>query len=294
MDNSPKSGYILAVASFVLWGLAPIYFKAISNVAPFEIVAHRAVWSVITLGIILYLLDKDFVKKLVASTKDDFWMLLLAAILLTSNWLVFIYAISDGKILEASLGYYINPLINVGIGAFVLGERFSLLKKIAIALAIAGVAQELIRFGQLPWISLFLASSFAVYGLIRKQVKTGGAEGLMIETLIMLPFAMAYLFYLYSTGSMSFYYSGLSTTGLLVLSGVVTSVPLIFFIGASKRINYSTLGLFQYIGPTLMGILGYYFYDESFSPGRLLTFALIWIGLSLIVVETFKKQKSIK
>ena len=290
MDNSHKTGYIFAITAFALWGLAPIYFKAISNVSPFEIVAHRAVWSALFLGGILYIGNRNFIRELISDLSQDFWLLLLAALLLTSNWLVFIYAISSGRILEASLGYYINPLLNVALGALLLNERFSVLQKVAIGLAITGVAQEVFRFGQLPWISLFLASSFAVYGFIRKHVKTGGAEGLLVETLIMLPFAVAYLVYLNNEMTLSFYYSGLSTSVLLFLAGIVTSLPLIFFIGASKRIKYSTLGLFQYIGPTLMGVLGYYFYDETFPPGRLITFALIWAGLSLTIIESVKKR----
>lgn len=290
MDNNPRTGYLLAVAAFLLWGIAPIYFKAIGNVSPFEIVAHRVIWSVFTLGLILYFLDRDFIRKIAIGISDDFRPLSLAAFLLTANWLMFIYAISIGKLLEASLGYYINPLLNVALGALLLGERFSRLQKLAIGLAVIGVAQEIFRFGQLPYISLFLAFTFAAYGLIRKQTKTGGAEGLLIETLIMLPFAIVFLLYLIIEGDLSFYYSGLLTSVLLMFAGLVTSIPLILFIGASKRIRYSTLGMFQYIGPTLMGILGYFFYNESFPPGRLLTFALVWTGLSLTVIENLSRK----
>ena len=291
MDNSPKSGYILALGAFILWGLAPIYFKLISNVPPFEIVAHRAVWSVITLGLILFIINRNFTKKLIERSKEDFRLLMLAACLLTSNWLVFIYAISADKILEASLGYYINPLLNIAIGSLFLNERLSSLQKIAVMLAIVGVTQELVRFGQLPWISLFLAATFAVYGLIRKQIKTQGTEGLLIETLFMLPIAIVYLMYLYNKDSMTFYFAGQSTTILLMLAGLVTSIPLILFIGASKRLKYSTLGLFQYIGPTIMGILGYYIYNEAFSEGRLMTFALVWLGLALTVFESIRNRR---
>lgn len=291
MDNSPKSGYILALGAFILWGLAPIYFKLISNVPPFEIVAHRAVWSVITLSVILFIINRKFTHNLIERSKEDFWLLILATCLLTSNWLVFIYAISADKILEASLGYYINPLLNIAIGAVFLKERFSTLQKIAVLLAVIGVTQELIRFGQLPWISLFLATTFAVYGLIRKQIKTQGTEGLLIETLFMLPIALVYLVYLYNTNSMTFYFAGQSTTFLLMLAGLVTSIPLILFIGASKRLKYSTLGLFQYIGPTIMGVLGYYFYNEAFTEGRLMTFALVWLGLSLTIFESIRNRR---
>jgi chloramphenicol-sensitive protein RarD len=290
MDNTLKTGYIMAVISFLIWGFAPIYFKAIQQVSPFEIVAHRVIWSVFTLAAILYLMDKNFVAKIIAGFKSHFWVLASAAFLLTANWLMFIYSISTGRILEASLGYYINPLVNVALGAIFLGERFSNLKKIAVLLAIIGVAQEVFRFGQIPFISLFLAATFGTYGLIRKKADIGGSEGLLIETMIMMPFAIAYLLYLQFNQQLVFLHSDLSISLLLLAAGLVTSLPLIFFIGASKRLKYSTLGMFQYIGPTLMGILGYYFYNESFPEGRLMTFGLVWLGLLLTVIESFRKR----
>ncbi len=280
----------MAVIAFLLWGVAPIYFKALAEVSPFEIVAHRVLWSVFTLTAILFFIDKKFIGKVIVGFKTHFWVLALAAFLLTANWLVFIYAISIGKILEASLGYYINPLLNVAMGAIFLSEKFTKIQKIAVALAVLGVAQEIFRFGQLPIISLFLAVTFGTYGLIRKKADIGGTEGLLIETIIMMPFAIAYLVYLQFDGNLSFIYDGTSTTILLLAAGLVTSLPLIFFIGASKRIKYSTLGMYQYIGPTLMGILGYYFYQESFPEGRLVTFALVWTGLALTVFESLRKR----
>jgi len=290
MDKNLKTGYIMAVISFLMWGFAPIYFKAIHQVSPFEIVAHRVVWSVFTLAAILYVFDKKFVTKVIAGFKSHFWVLVSAAFLLTANWLVFIYAISIGKILEASLGYYINPLLNVALGAIFLGEKFSRIQKIAVVLAIAGVAQEIFRFGQVPTLSLFLAATFGTYGLIRKKAEIGGSEGLLIETIIMMPFAIAYLLYLQFNQQLTFLHSEISISLLLLAAGLVTSLPLIFFIGASKRIKYSTLGMFQYIGPTLMGVLGFYFYNESFPDGRLMTFALVWIGLLLTVFEAIRKK----
>ncbi len=280
----------MAVIAFLMWGFAPIYFKAVQQVSPFEIVAHRVLWSVFTLAIILYFIDRKFIRKVIAGFKSHFWVLASAAFLLTANWLVFIYAISIGKILEASLGYYINPLLNVALGAIFLGEKFSKIQKLAVALAVIGVAQEVFRFGQIPIISLILAGTFGTYGLIRKKAEIGGTEGLLIETIIMMPFALAYLFYLEIGDRMVFLHGDISTSALLLAAGLVTSLPLIFFIGASKRIRYSTLGMFQYIGPTLMGVLGYYFYNETFPPGRLVTFALVWSGLALTVIESARRK----
>jgi len=180
--------------------------------------------------------------------------------------------------------------LNVALGAIFLGERFSKIQKIAVVLALLGVAQEIFRFGQVPTISLFLAATFGTYGLIRKKAAIGGSEGLLIETIIMMPFAIAYLLYLEFNQQLVFLHSDISISVLLLAAGLVTSLPLIFFIGASKRIKYSTLGMFQYIGPTLMGLLGYYFYNESFPDGRLMTFALVWTGLLLTVFEGTRKK----
>ncbi len=285
-----RSGHIQAVIAFVLWGFAPLYFKALPSVTPYEIVAHRVIWSVFTLAIILYWQDKNFIPKVIQGFKDHFRVLFLAAILLTSNWLVFIYAISVGEILETSLGYYINPLLNVALGAVFLSEHLTRAQKFAVFLALVGVAQEIFRFGQLPFIALFLAISFGTYGLIRKKVDIGGTVGLLIETMLMSPFAIAYLVYLNFQGKLSFTHENLSIDILLLSAGLVTSLPLIFFIGASKKITYSTLGMFQYIGPTLMGVLGYFIYHEGFPPGRLMTFALVWLGLTLTVIENFRTR----
>ncbi len=285
MDSKSRLGYIQAIIAFVLWGFAPIYFKALASVTPYEIVAHRVIWSVFTLAAILYWQDKHFISKVIQGFKRHCKILFIAAILLTANWLVFIYAISVDKILEASLGYYINPLINVALGAIFLGERLTRFQKIAVLLAFIGVAQEIFRFGQLPVIALFLALSFGIYGLLRKKADISGTSGLIIETIMMLPFAVAYLVYLNNQGSLAFLHEGISIDILLLSAGLVTSVPLIFFIGASKKIPYSTLGMFQYIGPTLMGVLGYFIYHENFPPGRLITFALVWFGLAMTVIE---------
>ena len=290
MDPNSRSGYIQAIIAFVLWGFAPIYFKALTSVTPYEIVAHRVIWSVFTLAAILYWQDKQFISKVILGFKRHFKILFIAAILLTANWLVFIYAISVDKILEASLGYYINPLVNVALGAIFLRERLTRFQKIAVLLAFIGVAQEIFRFGQIPTIALFLAVSFGTYGLLRKKADISGTSGLIIETIMMLPFALAYLFYLNSQGTLAFLHEGITIDILLLSAGLVTSVPLIFFIGASKKIPYSTLGMFQYIGPTLMGILGYFIYHESFPPGRLITFTLVWSGLALTVIENFRSQ----
>lgn len=288
MDKELQKGYLLAIAAFVFWGVAPIYFKFLEGVSPLEIVAQRVFWSLITLSVFLYFLQKEHLFTIHIELKKHFKVLSIATVLLSVNWLIFIYAISNDKILEASLGYYINPLINIALGAIVLGERFTFIQKIAIGLVFIGVFQEIVRFGQVPLISLSLALTFGVYGLIKKNIDIDGTRSLLIETIIMFPVAALYLAYIFYAQSMSFYFSSLSNTLLLPLAGLVTSIPLLLYISASKRIKYSAIGLFQYIAPTLMALIGFYFYNETFPPGRLMTFSLVWAGILLIIFSHLK------
>ncbi len=280
-----KAGFFLAAAAFVFWGLTPFYFKALSKVLPLETVSNRIVWSAVMLTVLLMLTNKHFFRDTLHQIKSHGWVLGAGAVLLSANWLTYIYAVVTGQILEASLGYFINPLVNVALAAVFLSERLSRIQQVAVLLAAIGVIQEVFRFGQFPTLAIIMAGTFGIYGLIRKQVNIGGSEGLLIETLLLFPFALAYLFYLNSQGHLAFLHSNATTSWLLFASGVVTTLPLIWFISASKKLRYSIIGMMQYIAPTLMGILGYYIYKEGFPPGRLLTFLLVWSGLLLVVLE---------
>ena len=250
-----------------------------------ETVSHRIVWSALMLGLLLVLTNKHFFSDIPYQIKSHGWVLGAGSLLLSINWLTYIYAVVTGQILQASLGYFINPLVNVALAAIFLSERLSRIQKIAVLLAAVGVAQEIFRFGQFPVLALIMAGSFGIYGLIRKKAAIGGSEGLLIETLLLFPFAVGYLFYLNKQGHLAFLHQGAITSWLLVASGLVTTLPLIWFISASKKLRYSIIGMMQYIAPTLMGISGYYIYKEDFPPGRLLTFLLVWSGLLLVVLE---------
>ena len=287
MDGDQKAGLFLAAAAFVFWGLTPFYFKAMSAVSPLEIVSHRIIWSTFILAALLLILTRKFFKSAILQLKQHRWTLGVGAILLSINWLTYIYAVVNGKVLEASLGYFINPLVTVALAAVVLKEKLSRIQMFAVLLATIGVTQEIFRFGQFPTLAMIMAGTFGIYGLIRKKANIGGSEGLLIETLLLLPFAAAYLLYLSRNERLAFLNHGSLTTCLLLSAGLVTTLPLIWFISATKKLNYSIVGMMQYIAPTMMGILGYWIYKEGFPPGRLITFSLVWFGLLLVVIESF-------
>ncbi len=292
MANEQKTGFLLAGAAFVFWGLTPVYFKAVATVSPLETVAQRIVWSAVMLAFLLLFINKHVFRNIPYQLRRHGWVLGAGAVLLSINWLVYIYAVVSDRVLEASLGYFINPLVNVALAAVFLSERLTRVQKIAVLLAAVGVLQEVIRFGQFPTLALIMAGSFGIYGLLRKKTHIGGSEGLFIETLLMLPLAAAYLFYLEGSGRLAFGNQGLWITGLLFSAGLITILPLIWFIGAAKRLNYSIIGMMQYVAPTIMGLLGYWVYEEGFPPGRLITFSLVWSGLLLVVIEGVVRLRS--
>jgi len=292
MSGDHRTGLLLAASAFVFWGLTPFYFKAMPGVSPLEVVSHRIVWSTFILAGLLLIINREFFKGAVSHLKKHGWILGLAATLLAVNWLTYIYAVTNGRVLEASLGYFINPLVNVALAAVFLKERLSRIQTIAVILATIGVSQEVFRFGQLPVLAIIMAGTFGIYGLIRKKVAIAGSEGLFIETLLLLPFAGGYLFYLGLENRMAFVYQGSLITCLLLSAGLVTTLPLIWFISATKKLDYSIVGMMQYIAPTLMCVLGYWIYREGFPPGRMITFALVWSGLLMVVGESLWHMRS--
>ncbi len=294
MDADQRAGLLLAAAAFIFWGLTPFYFKAMPTVSPLEIVSHRIIWSTFILAGLLLIINRKFFKSAISQLKRHGLALIIGATLLSVNWLTYIYAVSNGKVLEASLGYFINPLVNVALAAIILKEKLSRIQMFAVLLATIGVTQEIFRFGQFPTLAMIMAGTFGIYGLIRKKVNIGGSEGLLIETLLLLPFAAGYLLYLNRHERLAFLSHDSLTTCLLLSAGLVTTLPLIWFISATKKLNYSIVGMMQYIAPTMMGILGYWIYKEGFPPGRLITFSLVWFGLLLVVVESFSHMRSRK
>jgi chloramphenicol-sensitive protein RarD len=291
--SSVRSGVIFALCAYTMWGVAPLYFKALAHVPPIEILVHRVVWSVVLLSFLIVGLRHISKVKAAITNKRVMFTLMAASALLACNWFLYIWAVNNDYILEASLGYYINPLINVFLGRLFLGETLRMPQKIAVGIAVTGVLIMIFNFGYLPWIALTLAVSFSIYGLLRKQVSVDSLPGLFVETLFLLPAAVIYwVFFASEVGDLTTNSSSLNI--LLLLAGVVTTAPLLCFTAAARRIRYSTLGFFQYIGPSLMFILAVTLYDEPLSTGRLVTFGFVWAALALFTYDSFKHYRKEK
>jgi chloramphenicol-sensitive protein RarD len=290
LTKEKKIGLICGVSAFVFWGLVPIYFKALQHVPASNILAHRIVWSV-SMTALLISLGKDWstLGRAVRSGKV-FLTLFFSALLVTVNWFLFIYAINTDRVLQGSLGYYINPLVNVLLGMVFLRERLRPWQALAVILAFAGTLNLALRQGGIPWISLSLAGTFGLYGLLRKTVRIEAVNGLFVETTLMFPFALGYLVFQGVRGDGAFWVGGWPTTILLFLAGAATTFPLVWFTSAARRLNYSTVGLLQYIGPTIMFFLGVFRYGEPFTAAHKITFACIWAGLAIFVLDSLRAQ----
>ncbi|MBE0366348.1 MULTISPECIES: EamA family transporter RarD [Pseudoalteromonas] len=292
MPNSlNKQGYIYAVLAFLMWGLAPIYFKQLDHIDALEILTHRIVWSVLFLLAIIALMKQWHKVAPVIKQPKLVLLLCLSSTLLGFNWGLFIWAVNNGHMLDASLGYYINPLLNVLLGVVFLAERLRKWQKVAVGLAVAGVSLQVISFGSFPVIAFSLASSFAIYGLLRKKMPVESLPGLLLEALILLPAAIIYWWVSEPSTTTNMAQNSDLINLLLISAGIVTTLPLLCFIAAAKRLAYSTLGLFQYIGPSLMFVLAVALYGESFSTERIVTFACIWSALALFSWDTYRSSK---
>ncbi|MGL5840971.1 MAG: EamA family transporter RarD [Aeromonas hydrophila] len=286
-----RQGVIYALCAYTLWGLAPIYFKTIAAVPAAEILTHRMIWSCALL-MVLTLLGRQW-HKVQAVLRQPKVLLTLAftSITVGGNWLLFIWAINNGHMLDASLGYYINPLFNVLLGMLFLSEKLRRLQWWAVGLAAIGVVIQIIAFGSLPWIALVLASSFAIYGLIRKKLALDALTGLLIETLIMLPPAAIYLWGFADSPTSHLTQNDWHLNLLLIAAGAVTTAPLLCFTAAATRLKLSTLGFFQYIGPSLMFILAVTLYGEALALDKMITFAFIWSALVLFSLDGLRSGK---
>lgn len=284
---NPRRGYILGLSAYIIWGLFPLYFKAIQSVPAVEIIVHRALWSAV-FGALLLLVWKHpgWLRELLNNPKR-FAVLALSGLLIASNWLVYVWAVNDGRMLEASLGYYINPLVNVLLGMLILGERLRRLQWLAVALATLGVLQQLWQAGSIPWVSLVLALTFSFYGLIRKQAPVAALPGLVVETWLLLPLAIGWL--LLNPVAMSTQADFWSTPEALwlIAAGPITLVPLVCFNAAARHLPYTTLGFLQYLAPTLVLLQAIFLFGEHFDPSKLLAFICIWAGLAIYSVDAW-------
>ncbi|WP_158146979.1 EamA family transporter RarD [Vibrio fluvialis] len=284
-QQNAKKGVILAISAYTMWGIAPIYFKAISSVSALEILSHRVIWSFFLLAALLHFGHQWRSVVSVFRDKKKMVYLLTTALLVGGNWLIFIWAVNANHMLDASLGYYINPLLNVVLGMLFLGERLRKLQWFAVALAAIGVAIQLVVFGSVPIVAFSLAITFGLYGLLRKKVGVNAQTGLFIETLVLVPAAAIYLLWIADSATSSMLVNDWHLNLLLISAGIVTTLPLLCFTGAATKLKLSTLGFFQYIGPSLMFLLAVLVYGENFSADKAITFAFIWSALVIFSVD---------
>lgn len=291
LSREQKIGGSFAVSAYTLWGIAPLYFKQLAFVPAMEILLHRIVWSFLLLAIILTALQQWPKVQAVLRQPKLLAAMLGTALLLAGNWGLFIWAVNNGHMLDASLGYYINPLLNVLLGMLFLGERLRKLQWAAVVLAAIGVVFQLITYGSLPWIALVLAGSFALYGLFRKKLAVDAISGLFVESLLLLPLALWYWWSVADSGASNLMANSLSLNLTLMAAGIITTIPLLCFIAAARRLQLSTMGFFQYIGPSFMFVFGVFLYQEPLASERLLTFGLIWTALLVYSLDTFWQLK---
>lgn len=290
MQNNNRAGYIYGISAFVIWGLAPIYFKALEGVSALEILAHRVAWSVPVVLLIMWAIRRPFPKSILQD-KKTIGILITTSILISGNWLAFTWAVTNERVLETSLGYFINPLFSVALGIVFLKEKLTFWSKLALVLAMLGVIYRVISLGSLPWISLWLAFSFGLYGLLRKQVNIGPLQGLLVETLIVLPITAGYIVYLWYSEAGAFLHTSASIDWLLLAGGVITTVPLALFSAGARMLPLNTIGFMQYLAPSLTFLLAVFAFKERFNVDLLITFGLIWAGLVVYTIGVLKQQK---
>jgi chloramphenicol-sensitive protein RarD len=288
--NSSRNGAFSAISAYVLWGFAPLYFKLLTDIAAGEILMHRVIWSSVILLVMIIAMRKW--SQLVAVFKHPklVFHLSLSASFLAVNWFLFIWAVNNDHLLDASLGYYINPLFNVVLGMLFFQERLRRNQLIAVGLAFIGVLIQLVALGTLPLISIVLAATFGIYGLIRKKLAVNSFVGLFIESLLMLPLAVIYWCYFVNSSTSNMMLNSSNLNVILIMAGIVTTAPLLFFTAAAKRLTLSTLGFFQYLGPSIMFILATFYYQETLQTAELMTFICIWAALVIYSLDSFKKR----
>lgn len=290
--DDTRRGVIYGIAAYGMWGLVPVYFKAVVEVPALEVLAHRIVWSALMLIPLALARGRRAQILRVLRDRRTLMVLTLTTVLIATNWFLFIWAVATDRVLEASLGYFINPLVNVVLGVAFLGERLSRPAAVAVALAAVGVAVQVAAVGSLPWIALTLAFSFGLYGLLRKTASVGSVAGLAVETSLLMPVAVGFLAWARHTGGL---YLGTGHTGtdvLLVLAGLVTTLPLLCFTSAARRLPLATLGFLQYLAPSGQFLLAVLVYGERLTTAHLVTFGCIWIALAIFTADQIRNARS--
>jgi chloramphenicol-sensitive protein RarD len=286
-----STGYLCALAAFGIWGLFPLYFQFVAQVSAFEVVLHRSVWSLVfVLGILAWQDRWQWLGETMRQPRRV-GTFLCSALLLSCNWLTYVYAVQTGQVVEGSLGYFINPLVNVLLGVLVLRERLKPMQWMAVGLAAAGVLWLTVHAGRLPWIALVLAGSFGIYGLIRKTAPLGALEGLALENLLLAPVVVPALLWWSFARNGALSQGNWAVNGWLLLMGPLTALPLLLFAGAARRLPLAMLGMVQYLSPSLQLLLAVWYFEEHFDSQRLLGFVLIWSALLLISADALRTRQ---
>jgi len=292
--SAERTGVTAALAAYILWGLAPIYFKSIQSVAPIEVIAHRILWSLPLLAGFLLLRDGAGFWQRMRLPRRTIFILLISGMLVAFNWLVFVWAVSNNQVLATSLGYFIGPLVNFLLGFLFLKERLTTIQTVGVLIAASGTVYLGWFLGTPPWISLILAFSFGSYGLIRKMLDVGPMVGLLWETLLLSFPALLFLAWSKQRGSLDFGSGDPQINVLLVLAGLVTILPLIWFNVAAKNLRLTTVGFFQYIAPSLTFLLSVFVYGEAFTRGHAVAFGCIWFALAMVSTESVFRARRIR
>lgn len=297
-SRTELTGWLLAFSAFILWGLAPIYFKAVNHVSALEILTHRIVWSIPITLLLMAILRKRIDILTILRDRKLILGLIASTVLISINWFVFTWAVTHEQILSTSLGYFINPIMSIVMGVIILGERLDKTQWAAVLCVVIGVVNQIFNYGEVPWVALTLATSFAIYGFIKKQLKVETLNGFLIETTLALPFAGGYIIWTLVADKAVFFNLNFSTDLLLLAGGIVTAVPLIMFANAARKIPLSAMGFLQFVAPSLTFVLATQIYNEPLSNEKLLSFIFIWIGISLYLIKPIKaqlkKKKSLK
>lgn len=280
VNPETTKGVLYGLAAYTLWGSFPLYFALFEGIPAWEVLIHRVIWSCLFLAIVISLLTRW--PAVIAALKQPkrLGFVLGCAVFIALNWGVYIYAVETRHVLQASLGYFLTPLVNVAMGLLLLGERISRLQVVAVALAAVAILYQFVLLGELPWITLVLAFSFGTYGLLRKKVELDGLSGLFVETLLLLPLGLLTLAWLSSEGLSHFGGTSYSTL-LLLSSGAVTAIPLLAFAGAARRLKLSTVGFLMYINPTIQFLIALFVFHEPLSTAKLVSFGMIWVALGI-------------
>lgn len=291
LSGSRFSGAAYAIGAFTAWGLLPIYWKSFGETPATEILSHRMVWSFLFVSLLIALKRRWSEIAGIFANRQSVLILCLTSCIIGLNWLVYIWAVNNGHIVESSLGYFINPLVNVLLGTLLLHERLNRNQILAVCLATVGVSISIVKFGAFPWIALTLAFTFAFYGYLRKIVRVAPLVGLTFEAAVLSPFALCYMAFLHVREE-ALFPAGWQTDLLFVGTGVATAIPLIWFAAGARRLRLSTLGFIQYIAPSLQLAVGVFIYKEAFTRIHLVTFGLIWCALLIYSLDTIRLQRS--